>query len=289
MLIDWFTVGAQIVNFLILVVVLKYLLYDRIIAAMDERERTIRSRIEEAEEKKKEAQEEAENYHHKVTEYDQKRDHMLSQAKEEVESERKDRMEKARHEVDQIQKKWIEGIQQQRDSFLDDLRKRVGKQVVSIARQMLQDFAYAELEQQMVEVFLNRIQKMDKDQKKEIAELLSKADHKVTVHSVPEISPQGKQKITKALRDCINHSLEVDYQLSPEMILGLEVRLPGHKIAWSIEDYLGSLESRIAKELDEKAKSMLPQRGDRQNDKHGKRNKEEAGTKDENRTDARPS
>lgn len=289
MLIDWFTVGAQIVNFLILVVLLKYLLYDRVIAAMDRREQTIRSRLEEAEEKKKEAQEEANNYHHKVTEFDQKRDRMLSQAKEDVESERKDRMKQARHQVDQIQKKWIEGIQQQRDSFLDDLKKQVGKQVVSIARQVLKDFADADLNHQVVDVFLKRIEKLKKDQKKEIAELLSQANHKVTVHSMPDLSSQEKQKMTKALRDCANDSLEVAYRTSPEMIVGIEVRLPGHKIAWSIQDYLGSLESLITKELDEKAKSIFPQQEDRQNDTQEKRDREKTGSTDENGTDANPS
>jgi hypothetical protein len=43
-LINWFTVIAQIVNFLILVVLLKYLLYDRIIKAMDERRQRKRNR-----------------------------------------------------------------------------------------------------------------------------------------------------------------------------------------------------------------------------------------------------
>ena len=37
MLIDWFTVGAQIVNFLVLVGLLKYFLYEPILKAMDKR------------------------------------------------------------------------------------------------------------------------------------------------------------------------------------------------------------------------------------------------------------
>jgi F-type H+-transporting ATPase subunit b len=37
--IDWFTLVAQIANFLILVALLKHFLYNRIIKAMDEREK----------------------------------------------------------------------------------------------------------------------------------------------------------------------------------------------------------------------------------------------------------
>ncbi|MCF8123589.1 MAG: hypothetical protein K9K34_14360, partial [Desulfarculaceae bacterium] len=51
MLIDWFTVAAQVVNFLILVWLLKHFLYDRIIKAIDQREADIAARSEEAEAK----------------------------------------------------------------------------------------------------------------------------------------------------------------------------------------------------------------------------------------------
>jgi F-type H+-transporting ATPase subunit b len=49
--IDWFTVFAQIVNFIILIFLLKRFLYGPIIAAIDKREENISARITEAEEK----------------------------------------------------------------------------------------------------------------------------------------------------------------------------------------------------------------------------------------------
>ena len=65
MLINWFTVLAQIVNFLILVVLLKYLLYNRIIKAMDEREGKIQLRLKEAEAKEQAAGQEAQSLREK--------------------------------------------------------------------------------------------------------------------------------------------------------------------------------------------------------------------------------
>jgi F-type H+-transporting ATPase subunit b len=48
MLIDWVTVVAQIINFLILVYLLKRFLYGPIVQAMNEREERIREEIEQA-------------------------------------------------------------------------------------------------------------------------------------------------------------------------------------------------------------------------------------------------
>ena len=45
MLIDWFTVGAQVVNFVILVWLMKHFLYKPILSAIDAREKRIASEL----------------------------------------------------------------------------------------------------------------------------------------------------------------------------------------------------------------------------------------------------
>jgi F0F1-type ATP synthase, subunit b len=56
MLIDWFTVGAQGLNFLILVWLMKRFLYRPILHAIDEREKRIAAELSDAEATKAEAQ-----------------------------------------------------------------------------------------------------------------------------------------------------------------------------------------------------------------------------------------
>jgi F-type H+-transporting ATPase subunit b len=115
--------------------------------------------------------------------------------------------------------------------------------------------ANADLEQQGVEVFIKRIQELNKEKRKEIAASFGKSDKKVTVRSASEVSSQGKQRITKTLREGVSSSLEIDYETSPDMILGIEVKTPGNKIAWNIDDYLESLKSLISEKLDERIKA----------------------------------
>ena len=56
MLIDWFTVGAQTLNFLILVWLLKRFLYKPILNAIDAREKRIAAELADADVKKAEAE-----------------------------------------------------------------------------------------------------------------------------------------------------------------------------------------------------------------------------------------
>ena len=65
MLINWFTVVAQAINFLILVWLLKRFLYKPILHAIDEREKGIATQLAEAEAKKAEAQKDRDDFQHK--------------------------------------------------------------------------------------------------------------------------------------------------------------------------------------------------------------------------------
>ena len=96
MLIDWFTVGAQALNFLILVWLMKRFLYKPILHAIDEREKQIATELANADKKKAEAQKESDEFKHKNEEFDQQRAALLSKATDEAKSERQRLLDEAR-------------------------------------------------------------------------------------------------------------------------------------------------------------------------------------------------
>ena len=77
MLIDWFTVVAQAINFLILVWLLKRYLFKPILHAIDQREKGIATQLAQAEAKKAEAQKERDDFQHKNETFDQERAALL--------------------------------------------------------------------------------------------------------------------------------------------------------------------------------------------------------------------
>lgn len=110
MQIDYFTIAAQIVNFLILILLLRHFLYRPVIQAMDEREKKIVSRLKDAEQKEKDAKQEEEAYHKAQAELSDKRQEMLSKAAQEAKAWRSDLMEKAKKEVDESKARWYEDL-----------------------------------------------------------------------------------------------------------------------------------------------------------------------------------
>lgn len=270
MLIDWFTVIAQIINFLILVALLKYFLYGRIIKAMDEREGKIRSRLEEARKKEEEAEREAESLRQKNREIEEKRKAMLTQAKEEAESRRKELVQQARSEVENLQGKWREAIRRERGSFIRDLQQMAGREVYAVARRALEDLADAGLEERAIGVFLERVRNLKAEERNEIVQSIEKAGNDVIVRSSFKLSTKMRQEVTKKLHEHIADGFDVNYETAPESIMGIELKVPGAKISWTLDDFMATLEESTRKALEAQA----PSEGEGETTTSGGRRKE---------------
>lgn len=251
MLIDWFTVIAQIINFLILVALLKYFLYGRILRAMDQREEKIAARLAEAEQRQREAEEERRHYKAKMDDLEHQQGDILSQARKKADSARKKLLDEAREEVETARSRWYEAIDREKTTFLEDLRQRAGRQIYHITRRALADLATADLEQQIIEAFCRRLQDLPPEKRRELVDSL-KSGTEVTITSAFALPEEAKEKIDIILRANLQDGLDIHYRTSPEVISGIELKVPGHKIAWSLEQYLADLEAETRNILEEK-------------------------------------
>lgn len=246
MQIDYFTIFAQIINFLVIVLLLRHFLYGRIIKAMDEREKKIASQLQEAAKKEKEADEEADSYRKMKKEFLNEREGMLAAAKEETQKLRSELSKKAADEVEENKAKWNEEIQRHREAFLNTMRMSAGREIYAIARRVLHDLANEELEMHIMETFISRVQKMDDDEKKNMKEFLEKKQD-IVIKSMFEIPESMRQSIRKTLQNMISDDLNISYIQSPDLISGIELSAQDLRISWSIGSYLDSLEDELSR------------------------------------------
>ncbi|MDJ0737783.1 MAG: F0F1 ATP synthase subunit B [Nostocaceae cyanobacterium] len=246
--IDLFTFIAQIVNFLILVVLLLRFLYRPIVQAMDRREETIRDRLLEADAKRQTAQQEAERYQQMQQELKQRQQQMLAEVKAEVEKERAVLMQQIREEVEATRSVWQTTISRQQDAFLRELRYRATLQIKTVIRRVLRDIADVNLEKQIIETFITRIQNLSADERQQLSTAIASQNHNsgVAIYSAFEIPPDSRQKIIQVLRDHLLKDVELQFETTPHLICGIELRATGQKLAWSLENYLDTFEENLS-------------------------------------------
>jgi len=251
MLIDSFTIIAQIINFLILIYLLKRFLFNRIIKIMDEREKQITDQMQDAETAKEEAQKELEEQRRIREELQEKWNEMLAKAKKDAQKKREELVKDARSKIDEEQKNWREAISKQRTAFLRDLRHLSCEQVCQMSRKVLSDLAGEKLENQLIENFLIQLGKLSKEEKDDFIRFIDKDERKIWVDSSFQLTREKESEIRKILEEIIGDKVEINFKVSPKLICGIETRTEGKKISWNIENYLDGLEEQLKKAFTE--------------------------------------
>ncbi len=254
MLIDWFTVGAQALNFIILVWLLKRFLYKPILNAVDAREKRIAAELADADAKKAEAQKERDEYQHKNAQFDQQRAALLSKATDEANVARQRLLDDARKAADALSTKRQETLRSDANNLNQAIRRRTQQEVFAIARKALTDLATTSLEERMCEVFTRRLRTMDGKAKEGIAAALKTASEPAVVRSAFDLPAAQRGAIQKALNETFSAEVHIRFETAPDLVSGIELTTNGQKIAWSIADYLRSLENGVGELLKEKDK-----------------------------------
>lgn len=266
-MIDWFTVIAQIVNFLILVGLLRYFLYGRIMAAMDKRQQEIAGRWQEAQQQRDEMEKELNAAREMNRQLDDQREQLLAKVRDEVEQHRRQLTAIVREEVDELHERWSDTIQEETESFLRDLRRRVAEEVCAIARRALNDLAGANLERQIVEHFLRKVERLEDDARQAVIASLQEGDRVTVVQTTFELAEDLQQAITHTLQEKFLGELDIQFEQSDDLLCGIALQTDAHKLAWNLRDYLTSLEQELQQTLDEESRVQS-----RESSEKGRRN-----------------
>ena len=254
MLINWFTVFAQAINFLILVWLLKRFLYKPILRAIDDREKGIATQLAQAEAKVAEAQKERDDFQHKNEVFDQEREALLKKATDEANSERQRLLDEARKDADALRTKRQEALESEQRNLNVEIIRWTQKEVFSITRKTLADLASTSLEERMGDVFVRRVRALSGAAKEQMATAFKTSNHTVSVHSAFDMPPAQKSAIESAVKETFAPDAQVQFETAPELVSGIELSANGHKVAWSIADYLATLEKSTGELLHKDAK-----------------------------------
>jgi len=261
MLIDWFTVGAQALNFLVLVWLMKRFLYKPILHAIDEREKRIAAELADADSKRADAKKEQAELQHKNAEFDGERAALVAKATAQAEAEGKRLLSAARDAADAVTAKRDKVLQRDARALREALTRRTQDVVFQITRKALGDLASASLEERLGEVFTRRLAEMNEETKQQLSRALAKTSEPAIVRSAFELPVSEQAVVQNALNVTFSADVPVRFEVAPKVISGIEMSCGGLKVGWSIEEYLSSLEHDLADLVDASAKAAPARAG----------------------------
>tara|TARA_R110002110_G_scaffold167482_1_gene368501 strand:+ start:47042 stop:47977 length:936 start_codon:yes stop_codon:yes gene_type:complete len=253
MLIDWFTVGAQTLNFIILVWLMKRFLYQPILNAIDAREKRIADELARADKISQEANQAKASFESKNLEFDQQRNQLLVDATEAANSERQHLLEVARQSADELEQKQQIALQNKMQNLHHSILTATQKELFSMAKNALRDLAEVDIETQIVAIFLKQLSAMNSEQLNAMQSALKA--QQICVQSSKALSPEQQGSIEKTLHEIIGKDIQLQFELSTDLIGGIELSANGFKTGWSLAEYLHTLEASLVEQVN---KHIIP-------------------------------
>lgn len=253
MLIDWFTVVAEIVNFLILLWLLKRFLYKPILNAMDKREATIAAREHEASTALELGHQQQEKYEVLLNQISSDREEIMAEAHRLSDQRRRELTQIAADDVAALEARWKESVERQREAFARNLAQRAGDQICSIARLALADLAGTDLERHIVGVFTERLHALPEATHRRIVDTVRKSNYRVAITSSFALDTEQRKGIQDALSALVGRDVNIAFKASPDVVCGIDLRAHEYKLAFSLGDYLERLRIALEGELQTEA------------------------------------
>ena len=250
MKINWFTVIAQVINFLILVWLLKRFLYKPILKAIDEREKKIAAQIKDADDKKAVAVKEQADFKKRNDDFDAQKKALMDKAMADTNAQRDKLLEDAKNEANTLRSNLEKAIKEKQESDALENADKTQKQVFAITKKALKEMASSSLEEQSVNTFIKRLHTLNDDEKQQFITAFKSNTNTILVRSAFDLSDEQQE----AIHDAVNETLgtktktktKLQFTTSPDLISGIELTTNGYKLAWSFAEYLQSLQKNMA-------------------------------------------
>jgi F-type H+-transporting ATPase subunit b len=244
-MLDWVTIVAQAVNFLILVALLKRFLYGPLLRAIDSREARIAECLAEAARKKEDAQSIDARAQAEIARLEADRAHAMEDARQDAERRRHELIESARESVRAMEARWREDLEREKNAFLVDLRRAAAGEILAIARRAVADLASADLEASAILAFLEKFGSLDAFSQQKLQ------GEPLTVVTSNTLGSGTRTQIEEAIRGRLGADAPIAFERDPKLAWGIELRAAGQRIGWTPGAYLDSVEEKLRAVIEE--------------------------------------
>lgn len=245
MQIDWITVVAQAINFLVLVWLLRRFLYRPILDAMATRERRIAERLAQANEREQAAAAREAEYAERLARFERESGERHAEVEREAAEEKAQLLDAARRAAADAESGWREGLAREKREFAATLRESLGAAIGLAASRCVAELADANLHARAIERFVARLASLDEP----LRRALAGADRLVLV-TASALDDEARAGLERSVREALAGNPVLRFEHDPQLVLGVELRSADTRVAWSAADYLDEAERQIDQRIE---------------------------------------
>jgi F-type H+-transporting ATPase subunit b len=239
---DIWTFLFQIINFVVLLFILKRLLYKPIREIMEKRRGIIEKNVEDAEKTKMEAQELKRKYQEEMDKLKDVRILAFEKLQEEVEVERKKLMGRAEEEAGKIIEKERAIFDTEKKRLETELKDKAIDTICVFASRLLRDISDEELHSAVYRKLLKEVERITSDITK-----IEKKDEPLAIEIITayELSEEELKGLQKTMESLISRKVDINQTIDKNLIAGIRIKAYDMVYDFSLSGQIDSLKLRL--------------------------------------------
>nr|WP_255775352.1 F0F1 ATP synthase subunit delta [Microbulbifer sediminum] len=228
----------EIVNFLVLVWLLKRFFYKPLQAVISRRQKGIESRLAEAGKAQAEARDLKQQYEQRLENWKEEARQARDKLQRDIHAERQ-KLQKELEDSLQKQREQAEIVQQRQQH---ELRRQMEQQAMEqgsqFAAKLLQQGAGPELQQRLLDLLLGSLEELTEAQRRPLREQMQETAAVVEIVSAFPLEGPQRQDLEEALRDVLQQDYPYHYIEDPKLLSGLRITVGPWQLGASVRDEL---------------------------------------------------
>ncbi|PIQ29072.1 hypothetical protein COW36_18245 [bacterium (Candidatus Blackallbacteria) CG17_big_fil_post_rev_8_21_14_2_50_48_46] len=227
----------ELINFLLLVWLLRKLLYKPVIQVLADRRRFIQERLEAARAKEVELEKLQSDYQHLLIELDEQREQAMTRLRGELEQEKGNLQKALQADLDNEKLRARSFIENEKRSLNEDIRQEAIQAALHYTIRFLRKIKDPLLEQKLVSLALETVESLVENRYEEFAAEIRERGE-IQVETAVKVGHALSTEVIQALQKIFGEECPIGLHYKPELEAGVRIYLGSHLVDASLRGHL---------------------------------------------------
>ncbi|SDX59572.1 F-type H+-transporting ATPase subunit b [Marinobacter mobilis] len=235
---SWSTFMLEIVNFVILIWILKRFLYKPVLEVIDQRRKNIEQQLAEVQQQQAQAKSLQGRYQDRLADWEQQRQQLESALSQELQTERAKQSGVLQSQLEQEREKARRAIKHQQAEVIRQSEIRALHQGARFASRLLEAAAGPELEARLLSLTAEELSQLPDATRDRIRSQWGEPPSDILVTSAYPLAEKDRQPLEQALRESLGLTAPISYQQDPELVAGIRINVGPWMLNTNVRDEL---------------------------------------------------
>lgn len=158
-------------------------------------------------------------------------------------------LDELEREKSTIRAEFEEQLRVEKKKFVNEVNKVVANKFVEFSQNVFSELSNAEIEAQVIEIFLQKIEKLKESEINKINTSAKASNGEVIISTSSDLSKETEEKIKNALKEVNIKYERIKFKKESEIILGISLQTGGYIVSWDLKEFLNNFKEELTKIL----------------------------------------